>query len=155
MLYYTGIGSRKTPDYALTAMWSIANSLASMGFILRSGGAKGADTAFEDGANALDTDKEIYLPWKDFNNNKSMLILDDMINKEIAYKIAYKYHPNWMACNDTARAFHARNSYQVLGQDLNTPSSFVICWTPGNAVTGGTGQALRIAIDHNIPIMYL
>ncbi len=154
MLYYTGIGSRKTPDYALTAMWSIANSLASMGFILRSGGAKGADTAFESGASS-DFDKEIYLPWKDFNDNYSTYILNTMENKDEAYEIAYKYHPNWMACNDTARAFHARNSYQILGQDLATPSSFVICWTPGNAVTGGTGQALRIAIDHNIPIMYL
>ena len=52
----------------------------------------------------------------------------------------------------TARKFHARNCYQVLGKDLQSPSNFVLCWTPGGAVTGGTGQALRIAIDRGIPV---
>ena len=35
---------------------------------------------------------------------------------------------------------------------MNTPSDFVICWTKGGKGQGGTGQALRLARDYNIPI---
>lgn len=45
--------------------------------------------------------------------------------------------------------------YQVLGYDLKTPSDMVICWTKDGGASGGTGQALRIAKDYNIPIYNL
>lgn len=53
---------------------------------------------------------------------------------------------------DGAKKLQARNSHQVLGLDLNTPSDFIICWTKGGKGIGGTGQALRIAKAYNIPI---
>ena len=46
----------------------------------------------------------------------------------------------------------ARNTYQVLGLDLMSPVDFVICWTPLGRDDGGTGQAIRIANAHNIPV---
>ncbi len=46
----------------------------------------------------------------------------------------------------------ARNCHQVLGCDLRTPSDFIICWTKNGKGLGGTGQALRIAKEYNIPI---
>ena len=49
----------------------------------------------------------------------------------------------------------ARNCYQVLGKDLETPSEFIICWTKDGQATGGTGQALRIAKKNNIPVFNL
>jgi hypothetical protein len=49
----------------------------------------------------------------------------------------------------------ARNCQQVLGQNLNLPVDFVVCWTKDGGKTGGTGQALRIADDLNIPIYNL
>lgn len=147
--YYTGIGSRTTPQPILEAMTSLAQTLE-CAWILRSGGANGADKAFEDGVNNPDN-TEIYLPWSGFNNNTSERchITND------AYVMAEHYHPNWKACSDAARKFHARNCYQMLGYDLATPSHFVICWTPGAKVTGGTGQAMRIAIDRDIHIYNL
>ena len=50
--FYTGIGSRQTPKDILNLIEDVAFKLASKGYILRSGAAKGADTAFEDGAKA-------------------------------------------------------------------------------------------------------
>jgi hypothetical protein len=47
----------------------------------------------------------------------------------------------------------ARNSFQVLGEDLETPATCVICWTPGGKGDGGTGQALRIARHYDVPII--
>ena len=56
-----------------------------------------------------------------------------------------------------------RNVYQVLGKDLNTPSEFVICWTPDGAETanersiktGGTGFAIALADSLGIPVYNL
>ncbi len=60
-----------------------------------------------------------------------------------------------------AKKFHARNVQQVLGKNLDTPTKFVVCWTPDGAEqrtsnkTGGTGQAIRVAISNNIPVFNL
>ena len=54
-----------------------------------------------------------------------------------------------------------RNVHQILGLDLRTPTSAVICWTADGATsittedTGGTGQAIRIASDLGIPVFNL
>lgn len=56
----------------------------------------------------------------------------------------------------------ARNSQQILGWGCaSQESEFVICWTQDGATkettqrTGGTGQAIRIAIDLGIPVFNL
>jgi len=146
MYYYTGIGSRKTPDDVLKQMTTLASNLELTGFTLRSGGAAGADSAFEAGVKDP-KNADIYLPWHNFNNNPSA--------HQHAYDMAKHFHPNWNACSQAARKFHARNCYQVLGLDLKTPSQFVLCWTPNAKVAGGTGQALRIAEHYSISIFNL
>ena len=50
--YYAGVGGRETPAHVLNLMTRIAQGLAKVGGILRSGGARGADTAFEAGAGS-------------------------------------------------------------------------------------------------------
>jgi hypothetical protein len=50
---------------------------------------------------------------------------------------------------------------QFIGADCATPSKFVICWTPDGAqtettqATGGTGQAIRIAVACGVPVFNL
>ena len=146
--YYSGIGSRKTPEDICSLMTKIAKYLYKEDYILRSGGAEGADTAFELGAGDK---KEIFLPWKGFNNSKNKFI---EIPKK-AYEIASEFHPVWNTLKDYVKALHARNSLQVLGKDLNTLSDFIICWTKNGSMIGGTAQALRIAKAYDIPIFNL
>lgn len=148
--YYAGIGARATPDDVLKTMTTFADNMEREGFILRSGGAAGADSAFEAGVKD-NAHKDIYLPWKGFNNNNSPL---HGVTKA-ALEMAAKYHPNWKCCSQGARKFHARNCYQMLGVDLKTPVEFVAYWTPNGKIIGGTGQALRIAQDLDIPIYNL
>jgi len=50
MKFYTGVGSRKTPLSILKVMRKLGYKLAIDGWMLRSGGADGADSAFEKGA---------------------------------------------------------------------------------------------------------
>ena len=147
MRYYAGIGSRETPLEIKEKIKIVVEHLNSLDYILRSGGAPGADTFFEEFAEK----KEIYLPWREFNGNDSTLYRPTKESMEMAMK----YHPNWYRLSVGARKLMARNCQQVLGQNLNLPVDFVVCWTKDGGKTGGTGQALRIADDLNIPIYNL
>lgn len=138
---YAGIGSRKTPEAVLIEMSNIAMKLAMRGWTLRSGGADGADKAFERGADMM----------------RGRKVIRGVTEQPHAMDHAARYHPAWDRCDAYARSLHARNSLVMLGDRLDHPVSFVVCWTPGAAVTGGTGQALRIAEDkqYHIPIFNL
>jgi len=148
MIYYTGIGSRETPNEILNIFENIGQYLGKNNFILRSGHAEGADQAFERGCDKANGKKEIYLPWKNFAGSNSNLIVK---NGE-AFKIAEQFHTHWNNLKDGAKKLQARNSHQILGKDLNTPSRFVVCWTKNGKDVGGTTQAIRIARHYEIPI---
>lgn len=143
MKFYSGIGSRNTPREIMIKMTEIASVLSRHNYILRSGGAPGADTAFEIGAK---TRSQIFLPWENFNENKQGRV--PPFNKELVEK----YHPKSSSLSDAGWKFMSRNSYQVLGPSLNDPVEFVLCWTKDGKASGGTGQAMRIAKDYQIPI---
>lgn len=148
MMFYTGVGSRETPKTVQAAMTRIATRLQSEGYVLRSGAAEGADSAFEQGAG---DSKIIYLPWRRFRDHPSPY----HSVSEKAMEIASRYHPAWQLCNRYARLCHGRNVYQVLGLELDRKSAFVICWTRGGKATGGTATAIRIAEAHAIPVYNL
>lgn len=147
MKYYTGIGSRSTPPKICSLMTEIATSLEMHGYILRSGGATGADVAFESGVKHQ-KNKEIWVPWIGFNNNASSLLPSDD-----AFHMAQNIHPIWNNLPKSVKSLHARNCHQVLGHDLNTPSKFVLCYTENAELKGGTATALKIALNNSIPIL--
>lgn len=145
---YAGIGSRETPFEVLRLMSRIARACAAEGAVLRSGAADGADAAFERGAVEAGGSTEIYLPWRRFNGHASALF---HVSRE-ALELAARFHPAWARCSPAAQKLHARNGYQVLGRHLDAPADVVICWTPGGSGSGGTGQAIRIARAHGVPV---
>lgn len=148
-LFYAGIGSRKTPPEVLKIFVYISGYLAQKGFTLRSGRAPGADQAFEEGCDEYDGKKEIYLPWRHFEGSKSKLIVQD----SGAFKVAERfYHSDWNNLSSPVKKLMARNSHQILGWDLHSPSAFVLCWTKNGSGRGGTGQAIRIAERFAIPV---
>lgn len=148
-IYYAGIGSRKTPKWCLDLFVELGKRFAEEGCILRSGHADGADKAFEKGCDLVNGEKEIYLPWRGFESSDSPFI----VRNPKAFEMAKYYHPNWFNLNQGAQKLHARNTHQILGNDLDTPSDFVICWTEGGKGSGGTGQAIRMAKNYKIPVI--
>lgn len=155
-MIYAGIGSRETPDDVIDKMIALGKSMGAQGHLLRSGGADGADHAFEHGCDLVGGDKEIWLPWKGFNGSKSLFVLPKAgYMHERAMSIAESLHPAWDRCTLAARDLHARNVLQILGADFSTPVERVLCWTPNGAITGGTATALRLAQQHHIPIVNL
>jgi hypothetical protein len=147
---YSGIGSRRTLPEILELMTSIASFMEEQGYILHSGGADGADKAFESGVQDSGM-KKIFLPWKGFNRNSSTLY----VVSEKAVTLAKEFHPSWDTLSDAAKLLIARNGYQILGDSLNTPVDLIICYTPHGRAEGGTGQAIRIAQYYQIPVFNL
>lgn len=151
--YYAGIGSRETPPGVRAYMRWLAVELAKDGMILRSGGADGADAAFEEGCDEAGGQKEIYVPWKGFNGREVKGLKNSVwLPSLLARDEAMKFHPAWHRLSDGSKKLHARNTHQVLGQYLDKYSRFVLCWTPNGKGGGGTGQAIRIAKYYAIPV---
>lgn len=154
--FYAGIGSRDTPDEVRRLMRLSAHRLQALGYFLRSGGAPGADQAFEAGCSRHA--RQVFLPWPGFQGNDSALY--DLPNFDEAQAISERFHPTWAKLRDSHRKLHGRNAYQVLGFNLRQPARFVLCWTPDGVEdgrqttwdTGGTGQAIRIAAHYGIPV---
>lgn len=147
--YYTGIGSRTTPVEIQKLMEITARKMRAERWILRSGGAHGADSAFERGAKEQ---ADIYLPWAGFNGHQSDLY---RVGKE-AMEIVDKVSPRPM--KDSVQRLFGRSVYQVLGGALNSPSQGVIYWapeTPTGIVQGGTRIAVYVARMYGIPTLNL
>lgn len=152
----TGIGSRKIDANQYAMIVSLARFLRKRGYHLRSGGAIGSDSAFEEGWVGSDQ-KTIYLPEPGFNRrpvNDACYPTPtcDHIWFE-AEDTARKIHPNFDALDEFSRNAHTRNIYQVLGDDLRSPSDLVIaCALPkGKSVNGGTATAFNLAKAKGIP----
>lgn len=141
---YAGVGSRDTPKEVLAQMTRIARWLATnAGLTLQSGGAQGADRAFEAGAGA----------------NKRIFYSKDATDE--TRTIAKEVHPAPKRLKPRGLDLMARNTNQIFGANLDTPVDFVLVWTPDGAETaaetsiktGGTGQAIRLADGKGIPVI--
>lgn len=170
---YAGIGSRKTPDDIKELMIATGYYLALQGYVLRSGGAGGADEYFEVGADLAmkqgKGQKQIFLPWRGFRENPSKWFMGNkgLLQQEYndqSYVIASQFHPSWNTIQKQAvKDLMARNVMQAIGPTLNAPAKFVLCWTPDGCIsdqertyaTGGTGQAISIASHYGIPVYNL
>lgn len=152
MKFYAGIGSRETPALALEGMTLLAADLEQRGYVLRSGGADGADTAFEFGV-VDKANKRIYLPWAGFNGCKDGIVCG---HSPALRELAARYHPTYNLLNPGVKSLHARNVAQVLGYAPEQfRSEFVVCWTKDGLGKGGTGQAIRVAKAFGVPVFDL
>ena len=153
---YAGIGARQTPPHILELMRETAQYLAEDVYTLRSGGARGADQAFEDGADLAGGEKAIFIPEDGFRGRRTSQKGVSAEVPDLAFTIAAEhYSGNWAGLKDETKRLHARNSLQLLGSDLNQPADIVICWSRDGHERGGTGQAIRLARAYNIPVINL
>lgn len=152
--FYTGVGSRNTPEKVLVEMRKLAKELEDKGYTLRTGDAKKADEAFR--TSVVDKNKKEVYTAKDANDTTR--------------KIAKEIHPNPSSLSEDILNLQARNTNQVFGKNLDIPSDFLIAWTPNGETkaedrvyfgyknpknTGGTGQAIALASMKGIPVINL
>lgn len=155
---YAGIGARATPPEVLDVMTALASRMEADDWRLRSGGASGADSAFEAGVSDP-AHKAIYLPGSRFNQRSADMpgVYDSTSQPgwQKALDTVAEYHPAPDRLSPFARNLMARNAMQIMGPRLDTPADLVVAYTPGGAVIGGTGQALRMAGNIGIPVRNL
>lgn len=170
-MVYAGIGSRETPTEVQNVMSKAAKWLESKGYALRSGGANGADFAFEKGLDKNSKNKEVYLANTDYKKNDTFfndrsnagyanqntdIVFEDRYpnnnrnyiesaSKNIALDLVNEVHPNPKGLNGIPRNLMARNAFQVFGKELDSPVDFVLTWTPlndkGEVVTSHSQRA--------------
>jgi len=158
-LAYAGVGSRATPLEVCNIFTRVASRLELLGWRLMSGGAPGADIAFELGVVSAGS-KMIFVPWARGSKHESEIRPADALWAQ-AEDAAAKVHPVWSKLPPAARALHTRNVFQVLGPDLKSSAKFVICWTADGAETeattssstGGTRTAIVLASRFDIPVL--
>jgi O-acetyl-ADP-ribose deacetylase (regulator of RNase III) len=173
---YTGIGTRDLHRDDSKTLFVYAFLAALGGRGVRSGGADGSDTSFEAGARqayrflitnfpelknkGLKRNRfiSVFLPWNGFNGRK--------VDENNGYysnfgkypkteELAIKYRPErspYSSLKPAAQSLMRRNSQQIFGEDCEHSTKEVICHTNDGKDSGGTGQAIRIAWDNNIPV---
>lgn len=149
--FYAGIGSRETPLAILNQMTRIGSFLAKNNYTLRSGGAKGADTAFAQGCNLAQGKKQIWHPDGDFYPLHEWAT-------EKASSVCWEYPLEKMK-GYTIKLI-TRNMFQVFGESGDIPARFVVYWSKGNPLekgneSGGTRYAVRVAHEAKIPTFNL
>ena len=155
--FFTGIGSRRTPEGLLSFAEKLSERLCRLGWGLRSGKANGADSAFQRGLERVPEERqrgEIFLPWVGFNSESGLAeTWDKLMDEPTAERLASRIHPAWEKCQPRVRQLHTRNVYQVLGEDLATPSKFVLYCAEerDGVVLGGTATAVHLARAFAIP----
>lgn len=159
MKYYTGIGSRDTTEEENAQMSNIAKVLGSRGYTLRSGGAEGADTAFEEGCGSVSGLAEIFIPWEGFGtkvvnlNSKRYIPTEDKFQEAKDYLIEKDIIPWFERMKQGAQKLHGRNYYQVIGVDKQPSELMVYCADDDKhgVPKGGTRTAILLAKSFNIP----
>lgn len=147
----TGIGSRETPGPICEVFTELGAEARERGWWVRSGHAEGADYAFEEGAKDHCI---VYLPWYSFNKEAKVVGIPRTHElRDEVLKIVYKHEPYAKDLSDPVKKIKSRNVYQVLGEDLKSPSDVVVCWTIDGDTIGGTGLAIKIAQGHDIPVV--
>ena len=171
---YAGVGSRRTPQDVLDAMADIAQTLGDAGTALSTGGAYGADKAFETGALRTDAPITVHTPWPGYNGYRPGHGLDtdidvvhpkatDAIRGTSYADIAREHHPYWNRCTRGVRALFVRNVSVLAGargvEGGTLPVRAVIAYTPNGLPVGreagGTGHTLRTAAALGIPFVNL
>ena len=153
-MFYTGVGSRETPKEICDLITRVAAKLSSLGWVVRTGGAQGADEAFLAGCNGR---TENFIPWKGFGQYGGQIPnldanwqhlqqipdLNPMIYRRETRSLD-KYKGFWK--------LQARNVSQVLGLNLDSPSKFCILYAPvtSTGVTGGTNTAYQVAMANGV-----
>ena len=103
-MIYAGIGSRQTPGTVLTAMSELAQGLSDRDWWLRTGGAKGADSAFALPSNGKTI---VAIPWNGYNglaaDRHDYWNVVVPPNQQQLQTIAAPLHPAWEHCGQGAR----------------------------------------------------
>ncbi len=133
--FYSGVGSREPEPEAAEVIATLTAELSSLGGILRTAKAKGADRLF-----------------RSSHSGPQEIISDKAVPPAMAYEIAERNHGAWHLCDDRTRSVHARNVMIHLGPAADMPVLFSLVWSPaGIDDMGGSALGMRVCREFGIP----
>lgn len=141
--HYAGVGQRNITLQVAETMKQCASKLEAMGYILRSGGARGSDSAFESGVSNPSA-KLIYRPW---NDGKGIpLSKEDFI---YSYNLLKELNiiPWIDNIDQVALKLHCRNVFQITNQQKHNVNFVLYYCDRGSGLDtqGGTRTAIVLA----------
>lgn len=152
MKYYTGIGSRNISGEERELIFNIAVKMSEEGYTLRSGGAEGSDTAFEEGCLSVSGELEVYRPTRSPNMKGYHLVPNDLQFNYAKTRLSIDIIPWFSYMKPYSQRIHSRNFYQVVGFD-NVCSHVTIYASDEDeeGVKGGTRTAVMVSRSLKIP----
>lgn len=153
---YGVVSNIKAPPHAINSAKEIADFLSDKNFVLRTGG---GNTDIENLFEASTPHKELYLPWKNFNEKDSKIVrYSDHIRE-----IAQWQQPSYESLVPFKQSFINRNIAVVLGKEGTSPLRFLICWSQDGiehpahrtSATGFIGICITVAGLIKVPIFNL
>ena len=156
-----GIGSRDIVDNQqhldlLTFVIDLIEKSREPIIQVSSGSAPGTDSIFEQIylSRGRHNDFISYLPSNGFEGRWVDNRVYKIPNHEKCAYYTETFHPN-KSLKPYVKKLMNRNACQVLGDNLDTKADGIVAYSPGGSKTGGTSQALRIALHFEIPILNL
>lgn len=154
-LPYAAISNENAPANVIEQFKSIAIDMENRGYTMRTSGNKGVEEIIE----VVAQNKEIYIPWKKFNDRESQYCKVD----KSAIDLVGTLHPSFQDLKDSVKAIIGRYAHVILGKDLKSPVRCVVCWTEDGvesakdktAKTGYCGTPIQIASNARIPVFNL
>lgn len=153
---YGVVSNIKAPEPIIEKAKQVAEYLRDKPFMLRTGG---GNTEIENVFEKSTDNKELYLPWKNFNQKDSKIFRYDQHICDIArwQQPGYETVPLWQ------QSFFNRTVGVVLGKDGKSPVRFIIGWSYDSvehaihrtAKTGFIGVAVSVAALLKIPLFNL
>lgn len=147
-LDFACIGSRGTPASHLEVMRQIGGLIARDGNRVVSGNCKGADQAYQLGANEVDPKLvRIYLPWHSYERDAIQQGNEvSVTDTNEAIKLAESHHPAYQYLKPAVKKLMNRNGSIVLG------SKYMFAYLNHSVKgSGGTGHGWSIADSLGIP----
>lgn len=140
--FWTGVGSRERPKEIARLIVVIPRTISLYGKTLRTGDASGCDSDFTKGCMSGKGKIQVFSA-------------ADCTPAAQAISASILGERHWSNCKPSSRLLLGRNSMQVLGKNLDSPTSFVICYTKDGESVGGTKVAIELAKSRKIPVYNL
>ncbi len=137
--------------------------LAEYNFTLRTDKMNALNKPFEDRFTNLPGMLEIYAPWKDFNNNGTVIETKNYFASSQSKDIAKMFFPSFDTMKPVVQAFLSRNVRLILGEKLKSNTNLLVVWSQDGAeckkqltiATGFLQHPLKIAFAAHIPVYNL
>ena len=131
---------KEFPEEVTKEMISLATRLIGKGYTVR---INGDDRQLVESLTRLsDTNVEVYLPWRNFEEMNSK----HYYNTETSKHVASQLFSAWDKVKDAVKAFLARNVRMMFGDKNNSPAMLLITWSKDGAkrlsdISNETGRA--------------